>query len=66
MGKRNSMGLFILSVVLLGLPITGVGQEKAPTETPESVTEAPSPEKAPAPTPDPKQVLRQMCEGAIL
>ena len=54
MRKKISWGLFILSVVLLGLPAVGVGQEKAPAQTPKAA--------APAPTPDPKQVLGQMCD----
>ena len=44
-------GLFILSVILLGLPAFGAAQEKAPAETPQAVAPAPPAEKAVAPEP---------------
>ena len=65
--------LVLLSLVLLVCPAGGAAQEKAPTpEAKSSTAPAPKPEAvqapaSPAPTataekPDPKQVLRQMCD----
>jgi hypothetical protein len=56
MSKKINWGLVVLAVILLGLPVGGAGQEKAPSQTPKP------PAVAPAPTVDPKQVLQQMCD----
>jgi hypothetical protein len=70
MGKKNSYGLCILAVILLLAPVAGFGQEKVPTQAPKAAAvtspaekvAAPGAAKASAPTPDPKQVLQQMCD----
>jgi hypothetical protein len=58
MRTRIFWGLSILLVFLLGSPVFGVAQEKAPAQAPQAGA-APQAEK-PA-VPDPKEVLQQMC-----
>lgn len=62
MGRKLNWVLLILAVILLGFPAFTAAQGKAPSEAPKATTAAPPAEKAPAPTPDPKQVLQQMCD----
>ena len=52
----------ILAVILLGFPALSAAQEKTPAQTPPAAVPAPPAAQAPAPTPDPKQVLQQMCD----
>jgi hypothetical protein len=53
MRTRIFWGLSILLVFLMGSPVSGAGQEKAP---------APAPQAAKPAAPDPKEVLRKMCD----
>jgi hypothetical protein len=70
MRRKLHLALLILAVILLGFPALSAAQEKAPPNVPQAVAPAPPAEKAPpgspaevpAPTPDPKQVLQQMCD----
>jgi len=64
------LALLILAVILLGFPALSAAQEKAQPNVPQAAAPAPpaekappgSPAKVPASTPDPKQVLQQMCD----
>jgi hypothetical protein len=62
MRKSNFLVLAILVVMHLGFPELGAAQAKEPAPAPPASTSAPPAEKATAPTPDPKQVLQQMCD----
>ena len=54
--------LGLLAVILWRFTCLSAAQEKAPPKIPPAAAPAPPAEKAPAPTPDPKQVLQQMCD----
>ena len=70
MRRKFQLALLILALILLGFPALSAAQEKAPPNVPQAFTPAPpaekappgSPAKVPAPAPDPKQVLQQMCD----
>ncbi|MGA7578703.1 MAG: DUF2092 domain-containing protein [Desulfobaccales bacterium] len=70
MRRKFQLALLILAVILLGFPALSAAQEKAPPNVPQTFAPAPpaekappgSPAKVPAPAPDPKQVLQQMCD----
>jgi hypothetical protein len=61
MRKPHFWVLGILVVMFLGFPGFGAAQEKGSAPASPATTAAPPAEKAPAPTPDPKQILQQMC-----
>ncbi len=69
MRKTNYWLPIILALMFCGFPGFGVAQEKGPASAPAPAAASPlgkaaplEPAKAPAPTPDPKQVLQQMCD----
>jgi len=62
MGRMNLWVLVILAVINLGFPAFGATQEKGPATASPTASAAPPAEKAPAPAPDPKQILQQMCD----
>ena len=62
MSRKLNWFLLILVVILLGFPAGLAAQEKAPSEAPKGSTAAPPTAQAPAPTPDAKQILQQMCD----
>ncbi|MCX5893443.1 MAG: DUF2092 domain-containing protein, partial [Deltaproteobacteria bacterium] len=62
MRRKLPWALLILAVILLGFPALSAAQEKAPVQSPPVAAPAPPTAKAPASTPDPKQLLGQMCE----
>jgi hypothetical protein len=63
MSRKRHWLLLILTVILLGFSGSGAAQEKAPAPAPQEVKAPPgSPAQEPASTPDPKQVLHQMCD----
>jgi hypothetical protein len=62
MMKSNFWVLAILILMFLGFPGFSAAQAKEPAPAPPASTAAPPAEKATAPTPDPKQVLQQMCD----
>jgi hypothetical protein len=69
MRRTNYWLLIILALIFWGFPGFGLAQEKAPVSSPDPAAASPLGKAAPPesakvqlPTPDPKQVLRQMCE----
>ncbi len=60
MRKNLNWGPLILTVILLGFPILGAGQVKAPAETPQ--VKPPAPAAAKEALPDPKAILLKMCD----
>ena len=63
MSRKGHWLLLILTVILLGFSGSGLAQEKAPAPAPPAVKAPPgSPAQEPASTPDPKQVVQQMCD----
>jgi len=62
MSRKLNWFLIILVIIFLGFPAGLAVQEKAPSEAPKSSGAAPPTAQAPAPTPDPKQILQQMCD----
>jgi len=62
MSRKLNWFLLILVIILLGFPAGLAAQEKAPPEAAKGSTAAPPTAQAPAPTPDAKQILQQMCD----
>ncbi len=63
MSRKVHWLLLILTVILLGVSGSGAAQDKAPAPAPQAGKAPPgSPAQEPASTPDPKQVLQQMCD----
>ena len=66
MRTRIFWGLLILLVFLLGSPVSGVGQDKAPAPAPQAGAALQAEKQAPPAEkpalPDPKAVLQQMCD----
>jgi hypothetical protein len=60
MRKSIFWGPLILAVIILGFPILGAGQGKAPAETPK--VKRPAPAAAKEALPDPKAILLKMCD----
>jgi hypothetical protein len=60
MRKSNYWGLLILAVIVLGFPLPGAGQGKAPAGTPQ--VKSPAPAAAKEALPDPKAILLKMCD----